>query len=122
MDVFHQPTGQVTFGVPLGSGGSAYVGANIAATLMNIHLFKMNKKDNLIELGIGQTGISYQGGKYSLQEAGVLEGHLTDKISLLATGGFNLNIDRYGLDTHPVPFFNLGLVFHGPPIDGSSSK
>ena len=116
LDLLHQPTAQITMGVPVWHGGSSYVGANIGATLLNFHVFRRHSTDDLFEFGIGQTNLTDQNGKYGLQEAGVIEGHITSKVSIIATGGFNISIGRDGLDTHPSPFFNIGLVFHGPAL------
>ncbi len=121
LDLFHQPTGTVQIGLPIDGRGwrSSYVAANISAELLNFHVFRKYGQEDLLEIGLFQQGIGSQAdlsgvGKFQLQE-GILtvEGHLTDKVSIIGTTGFNLTIDQHGLDTHPAPFVNLGFVFHG---------
>lgn len=120
LDLFHQPTGTVQVGLPIdGRGGSPYMAANISAELLNFHVFRKNSKEDLLEIGLFQQGIGSQVdlsgvSKFQVQEGLLtIEGHLTDKVSIIGTTGFNLTIDQHGLDTHPAGFVNLGFVFHG---------
>jgi hypothetical protein len=121
LDLLHQPAGTLTLGLPTARGGSSYVAANLALTLLDFHVFRNHSTKDLFELGLGQTGINLQDDgivqKYSVQEGINLEWHATDERSIIVTAGFNLTIDRNGLGTTPSPFINLTFVRHGGYID-----
>jgi hypothetical protein len=93
LDLFHQPTGTVQFGLPIDGRGwrSSYRAANISATLLNFHVFRKHSKEDLLEIGLLQEGIGSQVdlsgvSKFQVQEGLLtIEGHLTDKVSIIGT-------------------------------------
>ena len=60
LDLLHQPAGTLTLGLPTARGGSSYVAANLALTLLDFHVFRNHSTKDLFELGLGQTGINLQ--------------------------------------------------------------
>jgi Domain of unknown function (DUF4157) len=109
VDLFHQPTAQITLGVPLNGPLSSYMAAQLSVTLLNLHLKRLSTRD-LLELAVGQVGVSVQDGQGSVSIGSQLEAHITNRASLTLTGG--VTFIRAGNGIVALPVFTPGFLGH----------
>ncbi len=105
-DLLHQPTAQVTVGMPLGGKHpSAYTAAQISMTLLNLHLAQVHDRD-LLQLGLGQLAVGEKAGQAQAQAGVAAKLNVTKQVAVVFSGAVTLTQGTGGAVTaSPGPFY-----------------
>lgn len=120
IDFLHQPAFTGTIGLSVESTGrwTPYQTAAIGLGLVNFHVLQDRRNRDLLEIGLGNLGISMQNFSPSAQAGINVEVHLNQSLSLVGAGALTLGRGSDASGNGVVVAggtFSITLLLHTPP-------